>query len=60
MSPVASQATYLVKLKDHRQVVERTMAFQFEKPKGLWGRTRPEEQSMTQPRPQVGRSIRDI
>lgn len=47
MSPVASQATYLVKLKDHRQVVERTMAFQFEKPEGLWGRTRPEEQSMT-------------
>lgn len=35
MSPVASQTTYLVKLKDRRQVAERTMAFQFEKPEGF-------------------------
>jgi len=32
MSPIASQTSYLVKLKDRRQVAERTMAFQFEKP----------------------------
>jgi ferredoxin-NADP reductase len=35
MSPAASQTTYLVKLKDRRQVAERTMAFQFEKPEGF-------------------------
>lgn len=35
MSPVASQTTYLVRLKDRRQVAERTMAFQFEKPDGF-------------------------
>lgn len=35
MSPVASQTTYLVKLTDRRQVAERTMAFQFEKPEGF-------------------------
>jgi ferredoxin-NADP reductase len=35
MSPVPSQTTYLVKLKDRRQVAERTMAFQFEKPEGF-------------------------
>lgn len=35
MSPVASQATYLVKLKDRHQVAERTMAFRFEKPEGF-------------------------
>jgi hypothetical protein len=27
MSPAARQTTYLVKLKDRRQVAERTMAF---------------------------------
>jgi ferredoxin-NADP reductase len=32
MSPIASQTSYLVKLRDRRQVAERTMAFQFEKP----------------------------
>ena len=35
MSPVPSQTTYLVKLKDRCQVAERTMAFQFEKPEGF-------------------------
>ena len=35
MSPAASQTAYLVKLKDRRQVAERTMAFQFEKPEGF-------------------------
>ncbi len=35
MSPIASQSMYLVKLKDRRQVAERTMAFQFEKPEGF-------------------------
>jgi ferredoxin-NADP reductase len=35
MGPAASQTTYLVKLKDRRQVAERTMAFQFEKPEGF-------------------------
>jgi len=35
MSPTASQTTYLVKLKDRRQVAERTMAFQFEQPEGF-------------------------
>ena len=35
MSPAASQTTYLVKLQDRRQVAERTMAFQFEKPEGF-------------------------
>lgn len=35
MSPAASLTTYLVKLKDRRQVAERTMAFQFEKPEGF-------------------------
>ncbi len=35
MSPSASQTTYLVKLLDRRQVAARTMAFQFEKPKGF-------------------------
>lgn len=28
MSPAGSQTTYLMKLKDRRQVAERTMAFQ--------------------------------
>lgn len=32
MSPAISQTTYLVKLKERRQVAERSMAFQFEKP----------------------------
>lgn len=32
MSSATNQTTYLVKLKDRRQVAERTMAFQFEKP----------------------------
>ena len=35
MSPVASQTSYLVKLKARRQVAERTMAFQFERPEGF-------------------------
>jgi ferredoxin-NADP reductase len=35
MSPIASQTTYLVKLQDRRQVAERTIAFQFEKPEGF-------------------------
>jgi ferredoxin-NADP reductase len=35
MSPAASQTTYLVNLQDRRQVAERTMAFQFEKPEGF-------------------------
>jgi len=35
MIPVASQNTYLVKLKNCRQVAERTTAFQFEKPEGF-------------------------
>lgn len=35
MSSAASQTTYLVKLTDRRQVAERTMAFQFEKPEGF-------------------------
>jgi ferredoxin-NADP reductase len=35
MSPTASQTTYLVKLKDRRQVAECTMAFLFEKPEGF-------------------------
>lgn len=35
MSPAASQTAYLMKLKDRRQVAERTMAFQFEKPEGF-------------------------
>lgn len=39
MSPVASQTTYLVKLKDRREVAERTMAFQFEKPEGFTFKT---------------------
>ena len=32
MSPIASQTSYLVKLNDRRQVTERTIALQFEKP----------------------------
>ena len=35
MSPAESQTTYLVTLQDRRQVAERTMAFQFEKPEGF-------------------------
>ena len=35
MSPTGSQTTYLVKLNDRRQVAERTLAFQFEKPDGF-------------------------
>jgi hypothetical protein len=35
VSPAASQTTYLVKLQDRRQVAERTIAFQFEKPDGF-------------------------
>ncbi|MGH7236487.1 MAG: ferredoxin--NADP reductase [Nitrospiraceae bacterium] len=35
MSPAASQTAYLVTLKDRRQVAERTMAFQFDKPEGF-------------------------
>jgi ferredoxin-NADP reductase len=35
MSLAASQTTYLVTLQDRRQVAERTMAFQFEKPDGF-------------------------
>ena len=35
MSPAVSQTTYLVTLQDHRQVAERTMAFQSEKPEGF-------------------------
>ena len=35
MSPAASQTTYLVELQDRRQVAERTMAFQFERPEGF-------------------------
>jgi ferredoxin-NADP reductase len=35
MSPAGSQTTYLVTLQDRRQVAERTMAFQFEKPDGF-------------------------
>ena len=35
MSPAANQTTYLVKLEGYRQVAERTMAFQFEKPQGF-------------------------
>lgn len=35
MSPAVTQTTYLVKLQDRRQVAERTMAFQFEKPDGF-------------------------
>ncbi len=32
MSSATNQTTYLVKLTDRRQLAERTMAFQFEKP----------------------------
>src|SRR6476646_8209524 len=35
MNPAGSQTTYLVTLNDRRQVAERTMAFQFEKPDGF-------------------------
>jgi hypothetical protein len=35
MSPAANQTAYLVKLQGRRQVAERTIAFQFEKPEGF-------------------------
>jgi ferredoxin-NADP reductase len=35
MSPAVSQTTYLVTLQDRRQVAERPMNFQFEKPEGF-------------------------
>jgi ferredoxin-NADP reductase len=35
MSSVTSQTAYLVKLTDRRQVAERTVAFQFQKPEGF-------------------------
>ena len=35
MNPVANRATYSVRLTDRREVAERTVAFQFEKPEGF-------------------------